>query len=459
MAEAIGVQADELGLFTDLYQLTMAESYFAHRRNQVATFSLFIRSYPPHRSYFVAAGLATALEYLEHVRFSPAALEYLQHTGRFSEDFLTYLQGWRFQGDVWAMPEGSVFFVNEPVLEVTAPLIEAQLVESFLVNAIHIQTLIATKAARCVQAARGRSLIDFSLRRTHGTDAAMKVARASYLAGFDSTSNVLAGRWYGIPISGTMAHAYVACFPQEIEAFRAFAETYPQHTVLLIDTYDTIVGAKQAAIVGQEMARRGQRLLGVRLDSGDMTTLSKEVRAILDTAGLPEVKIVASGGFDEYAIEQALSDGACIDIFGVGTKMGVAADAPYYDMAYKLVKYDGRPIMKASTGKETLVEEKQVWRYTTAGQDTEDYIALRAEQLDLPDARPLLRCVMHGGHVTHSLPSLETIRAYHAEQMGALPTHYRTVAGQAQYPVHLSADLAAMQHAVVRAIQQREQAE
>ena len=374
MAEATGLRVEELGLFTDLYQLTMAQSYFAQQRNQPATFSLFIRTYPQHHTYFVAAGLATVLEYLAQVHFPPSALAYLQATGRFSTDFLAYLATWRFQGEVMALPEGTVFFINEPVVEVTAPIIDAQLVESFIVNAVHLQTLIATKASRCVQAAPGRRLIDFALRRTHGMDAGMKVARASYLAGFDSTSNVLAGHVYDIPIAGTMAHSYILCFPEEIEAFRAFAATYPQHTVLLIDTYDTLTGARRAAVVGQEMARRGQRLLGVRLDSGDMTALSKDVRAILDAAGLPEVQIVASGGFDEYAMAQAIEDGACIDMFGVGTKMGVAADAPYYDMAYKLVQYAGRPVMKLSAGKATLVEAKQVWRRTVDGQYAEDIL-------------------------------------------------------------------------------------
>ena len=213
----------------------------------------------------------------------------------------------------------------------------------------------------------GRSLIDFALRRTHGTDAALKVARASYLAGFDATSNVLAGQIYGIPISGTMAHSYVESFTDELEAFRAFAVSYPQHTVLLIDTYDTVHGARRAAVVGQEMAQRGQHLLGVRLDSGDMTALSKEVRVILDQAGLQDVQIVASGSFDEYRIDAAVRDGACIDAFGVGTKMGVAADMPYLDMAYKLVQYDGRPVMKLSTGKATLVDQKQVWRRRSTG--------------------------------------------------------------------------------------------
>lgn len=454
MTEATGIRTEELGLCTDLYQLTMAESYYAHRQNHTATFSLFIRNYPPNRRYFVAAGLATVLDYLAQVHFPASACDYLQETGRFSADFLAYLQDWRFHGEVWAMPDGTVFFVNEPVLEITAPIIEAQLVESFVVNAIHLQSLIATKASRCVHAAQGRSLIDFSLRRTHGTDAGMKVARSSYLAGFVSTSNVLAGQQYGIPIAGTMAHAYVTCFAEEIDAFRAFAETYPQQTVLLIDTYDTITGAQRATIVGQEMAQRGEQLLGVRLDSGDMTKLSQEVRAILDAAGLPEVKIVASGGYDEYAIAQALRDGACIDIFGVGTKMGVAADAPYFDMAYKLVKYDGRPVMKLSPGKVTLVEEKQVWRCTTGGQDTEDVIGLRHEDLDLPHSQPLLQCVVRDGHLTQPLPSLEVSRTVHAEQLAALSADARLLEGQGHYPVRLSPGLGTLQQEIEYTLKQ-----
>jgi nicotinate phosphoribosyltransferase len=454
MIEAAGVEREDLGLFTDLYQLTMAQSYFEHGKNRPATFSLFIRKYPPHRNFFVAAGLSTVLEYLQQVYFPSTALAYLRQSGRFSEAFLAYLSGWRFQGDVWALPEGTVCFANEPLLEVTAPIIEAQLVESFVVNAVHFQTLIATKAARCVQAAQGRNLMDFSLRRTHGTDAAMKVARASYLAGFDSTSNVLAGQRYGIPIAGTMAHSYITSFPHEIDAFRAFAQTFPQQTVLLIDTYDTLAGAKRAAVVGQEMAQRGERLLGVRLDSGDMTALSKEVRAILDAAGLPEVLIVASGGFDEYAIAQAVRDGACIDAFGVGTKMGVAADAPYYDMAYKLVQYDGRPVMKLSSGKATLVEEKQVWRCTSDGQDVEDIIALRREKLEQPEAHPLLTCVMQASRMAQPQPSLDASRAYHAEQIARLPMAYQQLDHEVSYPVRLSTGLVQRQQETEKAFQQ-----
>jgi nicotinate phosphoribosyltransferase len=457
MAEAAGISNAELGLFTDLYQLTMAQSYFQHRQNHQATFSLMIRKYPPHHTYFVAAGLATVLEYLEQVRFSPSSLAYLRRTGRFSDDFLAYLADWKFRGEVMAIPEGRVFFIHEPVLEVTAPIIEAQLVESFIVNAVHLQTLIATKAARCVQAAHGRSLVDFSLRRTHGTDAALKVARASYLTGFDATSNVLAGQVYGIPISGTMAHSYITSFPDELAAFRAFVATYPQQTVLLIDTYDTLGGARRAALVGQEMARRGERLLGVRLDSGDMTALSKGVRAILDDAGLPEVRIVASGGFDEYSIEAAVREGACIDVFGVGTKMGVAAETPYYDMAYKLVKYDGRPVMKLSTGKATLVDDKQVWRRTVDGYYVEDVIALRHETLPTSDTEPLLQCVMQDGQAMLPVSDLEAARRWHAVEMTSLTEPYRRLQGGEAYPVRWSQALTALQQQVETALRQQYQ--
>ena len=454
MAEATGIPVGELGLFTDLYQLTMAQSYLEHDKNRPATFSLIVRKFPPEHAYLVAAGLTTVLEYLEQVRFSSGALMYLRQTGRFSEAFLAYLATWRFQGDVVAVPEGSVFFCNEPVLEVTASIVDAQLVESFIVNAVHLQTLIATKAARCVEAARGRSLIDFALRRTHGTDAALKVARASYLAGFDATSNVLAGQIYGIPISGTMAHSYVESFTDELEAFRAFAVSYPQHTVLLIDTYDTVHGARRAAVVGQEMAQRGQHLLGVRLDSGDMTALSKEVRVILDQAGLQDVQIVASGSFDEYRIDAAVRDGACIDAFGVGTKMGVAADMPYLDMAYKLVQYDGRPVMKLSTGKATLVDQKQVWRRTVDGTYAEDIIALRHEPA-LPDAAPLLQGVMRAGRMLPPVPDLATARQRYTTDRAHLAESYRRLEGGTVYPVRVSEALATLQHEVETALRQQ----
>ena len=459
MREATGITAEDLGLFTDLYQLTMAQSYFDYRCFSPATFSLFIRNYPVHYGYFVAAGLATVIEYLEQVSFPERALSYLRKSGRFRPEFLDFLAEWRFKGDVVALPEGCVCFSNEPILEVTAPIIDAQLVESFIVNAIHLQTLIATKASRCVRAAQGRALVDFALRRTHGTDAGMKVARASYLAGFTSTSNVLAGQVYNIPIAGTMAHSYVCSFTEEIEAFRAYASSYPEQTILLIDTYDTLQGARHAVTVGLEMAQRGHRLRGVRLDSGDMVALSQQVRCILDTAGLQEVPIVASGGFDEYAIAQAIEQDACIDMFGVGTKMGVSAQAPFFDMAYKLVRYADRPIMKLSSGKATFVERKQVWRRKQGEHYLEDIIAQRDEELDFSDAERLLTPVMRGGKQVDELPPLQAARDRHSEWMRHVPESYLQLDAPMTYPVRLSAGLASLQAQVEEQLHQAEQIE
>jgi nicotinate phosphoribosyltransferase len=321
---------ESLSLLTDLYELTMAASYLENGMADPATFSLYIRKYPPNRSYFVASGLQDFLEYAVNFRFSESDLAYLESVGIFSGEFLHYLKNMRFTGSIRAMGEGTIFFEDEPILEVTAPVIEAQILETFAINTINLQSMIATKAARCIHAAAGRRLVDFSLRRTQGIDAGLKVSRSSHIAGFSATSNVLAGRLYGIPISGTMAHSYISSFGDETEAFRAFARSFPKRTVLLIDTYDTVAGAHKAVIVGKEMAKEGNRLLGVRLDSGDMAELSRQVRNILDDAGLQNVEIFASSSFDEYKIARTIKDNAKIDAFGVGTKMGVSADAPYF---------------------------------------------------------------------------------------------------------------------------------
>ena len=340
-----------LGLFTDLYELTMAQTYFEQRMFASATFGLFVRSYPPNRGYFVCAGLEDVLEYLENLHFDGDSLDYLSATGMFTEDFLEYMGGLRFTGSVRAMPEGRLYFTNEPVMEVTAPIIEAQLVETLIINRLNLQSLQATKAARCVWAAQGRTLSDFGARRAPGVDGAMSMARAGYIVGFQSTSNVLAAQRYGIPPAGTMAHSLITTFPTEIEAFRAYAQAFPDRTILLLDTYDTIQGAWHAAEVGREMEAAGHKLVAVRLDSGDYAELSRQVRRILDQAGLEYVRIVASGGLDEYEIDKLIQGGAPIDLFGVGTKVGSSADAPYSDMSYKLVCYDGQPVMKLSPGK------------------------------------------------------------------------------------------------------------
>jgi len=433
-------------LLTDLYELTMAASYFENSMAEPATFSLFIRKYPPGRAYFVAAGLEQFLDYAANFQFSESDLAFLDRTGLFSDDFLDYLKTMRFTGSIYALAEGEIFFKDEPILEVTAPIIEAQILETFVINTINLQSMIATKAARCVHAAAGRRLVDFSLRRAHGTDAGLKVARSSYIAGFVATSNVLAGKVYGIPISGTMAHSYVSSFGDEMEAFKAFARSFPKKTILLIDTYDTISGAQKAAIVGQEMTKEGHKLLGVRLDSGDMADLSRQVRNILDEAGLKDVEIFASSTFDEYKIDRAIKEGANIDAFGVGTKMGVSADAPYFDIVYKLVQYGERPIMKLSTGKVNIAGKKQIFRKTDHnGRFLEDVIGIRDETIG--GASPLLEPVIQDGKLLRRHPSLEEIRERFRKNLAALDEKYKALDSTHLYPVKLSAHLKAVQEA------------
>jgi nicotinate phosphoribosyltransferase len=440
-------------LLTDLYELTMAAAYYRNNMFAPATFSLFIRDYPPDRGYLVSAGIADVVDFLESLRFSPEDLTFLQKQGLFKTEFIDFLSGFRFTGDVAAVPEGRIFFKDEPLLEVTAPIIEAQLAETFIINAVNLQVSITTKASRCVHAAAGRNLVDFSLRRTQGTDAGIKVARSCYIAGFSATSNVLAGKCYDIPISGTMAHSYVTSFTEEIEAFRSFAETFPENTVLLIDTYDTLSGAQNAVEVAKEMAARGNLLRGVRLDSGDMTDLSRKVRTILDDADFRDVRIFASGGFDEYKIKDAVDRGARIDAFGVGTKMGVSADGPYTDMAYKLVRYNGRPVLKLSSGKKTLVERKQVFRKVKDGDFHRDVIALREEHLA---GEPLLVPAMEQGRRTTDPEPLSVIRGRFIKEFSVLDDRYKSIKSPSTYPVELSDGLKQRQSEAVHTVRYRE---
>ena len=431
-------------LFTDLYELTMAASYHAHRMFAPATFSLFIRPFGTRRNFYVAAGLDQVLDELASFRFSAQDINYLQTTKRFSTDFLAYLTQLGFSGQVFAMPEGTIFFADEPVMEVTAPLIEAQLIETFLLNTVGFQTMIASKAARCFHAAAGRPLIDFSLRRTQGRDAGIKVARSTFLAGFEGTSNVLAGKIYGIPVSGTMAHSYISAFDSELEAFAAYADTFPDHSIFLIDTYDTLEGAKNAVAVAKEMQQRDQALIGVRLDSGDMAGLSQKVRKILDDAGLDDVKIFASSGFDEFKIAKVVSRGARIDAFGIGTKVGVSADAPYVDIVYKMVRFNARDVRKLSPGKSTLAGKKQVFRRSDQeGRYTEDIIGLRDESIE--GGRPLLEKVMADGKILRPPPSLQATQAKFKESFILLNDRYKSIKDHNAYPVKLSRRLEELQ--------------
>ncbi|MDR7544341.1 MAG: nicotinate phosphoribosyltransferase [Armatimonadota bacterium] len=443
------ITPDNLALLVDLYELAMTDSYFRHGMNDRATFALFVRTLPPNRTFLVSAGLDTALAGLETMRFGDEVIRYLASLRLFSDGFLDFLRGFRFTGDVRAIPEGEVFFPQEPLLEVTAPRIEAQIVETFLLNTLNFQVMVASKAARCVLAARGRGVVDFSPRRDHGTDAALKAARAAYLAGCTGTSNVLAGMLYGIPVVGTMAHSYIMSFSDELEAFRAFARDFPHNAVLLIDTYDTLQGAANAITVGREMAGRGARLRGVRIDSGDLVAQSRAVRRALDDAGFREVQILLSGDLNEYRISELLDQGAAVDAFGVGTELGTSADAPSIGGVYKLVEDEKGYRVKLSTGKATLPGRKQVWRRADAhGQPEEDLIALIHEP-GPQGSTPLLVEVMRAGRRQHA-ESLAQIRRRCTERLAALPEEHRRLDETATYHVALSPPLAALKDRMQR---------
>jgi len=390
-------------LLTDLYELNMAASYLKRGMGGEATFSLFVRQLPPSRGFLVAAGLEPCLTFLEGFGLLEEDLDYLGRELAFEDDVLDALGALRFHGDVWAVPEGRIVYANEPLLEITAPIAVAQLVEPYLLNQITFQTTIASKAARCVVAAGGRDLVDFSLRRTQGLDAALAVARCTAMVGFVATSNVEAARRYGLRPAGTMAHSYVESFPSEIDAFRTFARDLPDRTTFLVDTYDTLNGVLTAIRVIQELELSGA--IGVRLDSGDLLELSRRTRELLDQADLPGVRIFASGGLDEVEVDRLVQAGAPIDAFGVGTRVGVSADAPSLDSAYKLVEYDGLPMVKLSEDKATEPGRKQVFR----GEDG-DLVGLREEPV-AADHEPLLVPVMLGGERTGPHRTLDTSRA------------------------------------------------
>jgi nicotinate phosphoribosyltransferase len=381
------------GLLTDLYELNMAASYLRRGMNAPATFSLYVRGLPPERGFLVAAGLDACLDFLEGLSFEPDELDYLGSIG-FDDRALDDFAGLRFDGDVWAIPEGRILYSEEPVLEVTAPVAIAQIAETALLNQVTLHVTLASKAARYVLAAGGKDLVDFSFRRTHGTDAAMASARASAIVGFSSTSNVEAARRYGLVAAGTMAHAFVEAFPDERRAFEAFAQDHPDRTTFLVDTYDTSRGVEIA--IETIRAMRLDDHLGVRLDSGDLDALSREARQLLDDAGLQSARIFASGGLDELEVATLVSSGAPVDAFGIGTQMGVSADAPFVDSVYKLTEYDGRPTLKLSADKVSAPGRKQVWRSIDASGHHIDALTLRDEP-PIEDAEPLLEQVMRGG--------------------------------------------------------------
>ncbi len=423
-------------LLTDLYQLTMLQGYIEEGLHEEAVFEFYVRQMPENRSFLIAAGLESCLRFLEGMRFSEEELQYLRQTRRFSSALLDYLRDLRFSGDVHALQEGTVFFPNEPLVRVTAPLPIAQLVETRLINILHFETLIATKAARCTLAARGRAaLVDFGLRRAHGAEAGLLAARAAYLAGFNGTATVAAEALYGIPIFGTMAHSYIEAHNSEEEAFLNFAGANPDNVTLLIDTYDTVNGAKTAARVADMLAVRGKRVRAVRLDSGDLCELSRAVRSILDEKGYPDIQIFASGNLDEYAIEDLLSRGAPIDGFGVGTRLDTSADVPYLECAYKLIEYAGEPRLKKSSGKATYPGRKQICRLASAERMVQDTICLEGEP---PTGTPLIEKVMDKGKRLKNPEDLKTLARNTREQIRSLPASLCDLAGTGPYPVLIS---------------------
>jgi nicotinate phosphoribosyltransferase len=408
-------------LLADLYELTMVQSYWAERMNEPAVFELFFRSLPESRNYLVACGLDSLLEHLERLRFEEDDLNYLGSLGQFRPEFLDWLADLRFGGDVHAVPEGTVVFAGEPVVQVSAPLVQAQLVETLALNQIHYATVVASKAARVADAAAGRTVVDFGMRRVHGVSAAMIASRSGYVAGLGGTSNVLSGKLDGIPLAGTMAHSYVQTHDDELRAFGDFVRLYPE-TTLLVDTYDTLEGVNKVLELAREMGEEfGVR--AVRLDSGDMESLAPRVRSMLDEAGLRQVKIFASGNLDEYRIAQIVRSGAPIDGFGVGTRLGTAHDAPYLDSAYKLVEYRGEGRMKLAAEKSTVPWRKQVFRRERGGTPVRDVVGLAGEDLS---GRPLLEQVMSEGR---RLPAgefeIEAARRRAREQIESLPDPLR----------------------------------
>jgi nicotinate phosphoribosyltransferase len=400
-------------LWTDLYELTMAASYLRRGMTEEATFSLYMRSLPKERGFLVAAGLEQALDFLEQLRFKDEDLAYLRKELGFADGDVDAFRALRFGGEAWAVPEGTIVLADEPILEVTAPIAAAQLVETPLLNFVTTQTTFASKAARYRLAAGDTGVVDFAMRRTHGIEAAMAVARTTAMLGFVATSNVEAARRFGLRATGTMAHSYVEAFPSEADAFRAFAEDFPSRATFLVDTYDTLNGVRTAVDVIRDLGLGGD--LGIRLDSGDLGALSRRARGILDDAGLGHVRIFASGGLDELSIEELVRGGAPIDAFGVGTQMGVSADAPCLESVYKLVRFGERPVLKLSAEKATLPGEKQVFR-GEAG----DILGLRDEPIP-EGTRPLLEPVLRAGRRTRSPQSIDAARSRFESDLAGLP--------------------------------------
>lgn len=437
------MNASMSALLTDLYELTMAQAYLQQGMDGPAVFEFFVRKLPPHRNFLVAAGLEQVVEFLSQLCITQEELAWLDGTGQFTAPLLHYLETLRFSGDVEAMPEGTLFFPHEPILRITAPLPQAQLVESRVMNLLNFQTMIASKAARSVLVAGGKPLIDFGLRRAHGAEAGLLAARASYLAGFSGTATVLAGMAYGIPLYGTMAHSFVQAHHEEARAFEHFAEAQPDNVIFLIDTYDTEAAARKVVTLAPALKAKGISVKGVRLDSGDLAGHARKVRRILDEGGLPQTQILASGNLDEYRLNDMIESHAPIDSFAVGTAMTTSADAPSLDCAYKLQEYAGRPCRKRSEGKATWPGRKQVYRHE--GRWDYDVVTTAEDRIE---GTPLLQPVMTKGHRLGPAPALMELRKRVAAQLAQLPDSLRSLEIGPAYDVRISPSLQQLAQAV-----------
>ena len=428
-------------LTTDLYELNMVQAYLDTGEDREAVFEFFVRRLPARRGFLLAAGLDDALDYLETLRFSDEELAWLERSGRFRRNLLDYLKDFRFTGDVHAIPEGSVCFPNEPLIRITAPLPQAQLVESRLINILHYQTLIASKAARMVLAAPGKVLSDFGLRTAHGAEAGLYSARASYIAGFAGAANVLAGPRYGIPVVGTMAHSFVQVQGDEMKAFEDFARARPEGVILLIDTYNTDEGARKVVELAPRLKADGIGIRGVRIDSGDLIESARRVRRILDDGGLKDVIIVVSGGITEDVLQTMLAQGAPIDGFGIGVNLDASVDVPALDCAYKLQEYAGTPRRKLSEGKQTWPGRKQVWRrYDSDGRLAGDILSIES---DSHAGETLIEPVMRGGKRIAPAPALDAVRARAKRDLARLPGPLARLE-PGPYPVTVADKLAAL---------------
>ena len=433
-------------LLTDLYQLNMTQAYLESGQTDTAVFEFFVRKLPAQRSFLMAAGLEQALEFFENLRFSKDELAWLEKSGRFSASLIDYLANFRFSGDVHAMPEGTVFFANEPIVRITAPLPQAQLIETRLINVLHFQSLIASKAARMVMLAPNKLLIDFGLRRAHGAEAGLMAARASYIAGFAGTATVLAEKSFGIPVYGTMAHSFIQSFDNKSKAFETFARARPNNLVLLIDTYDTVTAARKVVALAPRLQALGIKVAGVRLDSGDLVALSKSVRRVLDEGGLKDTTIFASGGIEEDTLAAFARERAPIDGVGIGTSLATSSDVPALDCAYKLQEYAGLPRRKRSTGKATWPGRKQVWRsYGPDGRMESDILSTED---DRHDGKPLIQPVVTGGRRVGPQPSLDDIRAHARQELRRLPAGLETLAPPTRYAAQVAPSLERLAAAV-----------